>query len=476
MIDRLKLILKDECGVTTDLPILVGVSGGADSVGLLHSLFRLGYPLVIAHLDHRLRTDSAHDRMAVEQIADRLGVQCVSEEIDVSDFAVRQKMSLEEGAREVRYRFLFRVADSIGAQAVAVGHTADDQVETVLMHLLRGSGLAGLRGMNFRSLPNPWSDELPLIRPLLGVWRNEIMGYLEQMGIQYVNDVSNLDTRFYRNRLRHELIPYLEGFNPQVRAIIWRMAYSLKDDFDLVETQVETAWNEIFIEGGDGYVGFNHSQLKHLHVGVQRHLLRYAIYSLMPGLRDLDFENLNRAVGFVKTPLKTGHIELVAGLNLLLEDGVLWLADSTAVLPTGQWPQVWADQVAYLPVPGMICLPEGWVLRAEIETDNDMARSFVHGNQDANLAWIDGRNISYPLVIRSRRPGDRFHPLGMQGHSTKLSDFMVNVKIPRRARKNWPLVLSNEEIVWIPGVRLADQFQVQESSDRIVRLSIVKSG
>ena len=209
MLEVVRSVLQNRCGLTPLSRLLVAVSAGPDSLCLLHVLWQLGYSVVVAHLDHGLRVESAAEAAMVQHFAEDLGVQWVCKRQDVQGYATQNGLSIEEAARNLRYRYLFEQAERLEAQAVAVGHNADDQVETVLMHLLRGAGLSGLRGMGHYSLPNPWSQRIPLVRPLLGIWRGEIQAYLDRSGLKPSLDSSNLELRYYRNRLRHELIPHL---------------------------------------------------------------------------------------------------------------------------------------------------------------------------------------------------------------------------------------------------------------------------
>ena len=242
VLEQFVSVLEEKCLLDPGLPVLAGVSGGPDSLCMLDVLRQLGYRLIVAHLDHSLRPDAAQEAEHLRQLVEGYGLPFVLERGDVQAYAASHRLSIEEAAREVRYRFLFEQAARHQAQAVAVGHTANDQVETVLMHLLRGSGLTGLRGMSYRSLPNPWSQTIPLVRPLLGAWREQILSHLEQNGLQPSLDASNLDTRFYRNRLRHELIPQLENLNPGVRQRLWQMADVLAEDEAVLEMMEQTAW------------------------------------------------------------------------------------------------------------------------------------------------------------------------------------------------------------------------------------------
>lgn len=472
MKNRIKLVLQEECGLRENELLLLGVSGGADSLFLLDVLSQLDFPLIVAHLDHALRLESASDARAVRQFATERGVKCYSERVDAAAYAHANRLSIEEAARIVRYRFLFQVAEREGASAVVVGHNADDQVETVLMHLLRGAGLSGLRGMSYRSLRNEWSDVIPLLRPLLGIWRDEVNRYLDEKGLVPLVDNSNLDTRYYRNRLRHDLIPYLEQYNPQARKLLWQMADNLRDDYEVIETAVDKAWEESLIEQGNGFLGFSVEKLAVLPRGIRRHMLRRAIYLLRPDFRDVDYDAIQHAMNFIESGTESRQCDLLAGLYLLIEGDSLWLADYQAKLPDTQWPQLFERQVAFIAIPGMLRLKNDWIMRVEIVSieKTGSVEQLVQSVNDPFHAYIDGDLLSLPLMVRARREGDRILPLGLGGHSIKVSDLMVNEKIPRRARKNWPLLLSDDEIVWIPGLRVAHPYRVRKDSKKIVRL------
>lgn len=382
---------------------------------------------------------------------------------------------MEGAAREARYAFLFAQASRMQAQAVAVGHTADDQVETVLMHLLRGAGLAGLGGMAVRALPNAWSEAIPLVRPLLAIWREEVLAYCRECRLDPLFDRTNLDTTIFRNRLRHELIPDLETYNPAIRQVIWRSARVLEGDNAVLEGIVQTAWEACAFEHGPDYVGLDLRTLQKQAVGVQRHLLRRAIAELKPTLRDVDFESIARALAFMREPSTSGQIDLIAGLRFLIEDGKLWVAAWEADLPSGGWPQMPEGAKLDLPVPGSIDFPGGWQLKASTVEAKPQLLEQVKANADPYQAWVDGDRLEIPLTVRGRRPGDRFQPLGMEAHSLKLSDLMINLKLPQRARPLWPLVCSGSQIVWLPGYRLAHPFRLRLDSREAVHLSLLLS-
>ena len=472
MLEKIQRILEIDCQLSPDRQILVGVSGGPDSLCLFDLLNRLGYPLLVAHLNHALRPEAAADALRVREIAETRNVPFLLAEADVASFAESASLSIEEAARLVRYRFLFEQAHQYRAQAVAVGHTADDQVETVLMHLLRGAGLAGLGGMAFRMLPNPWHEQIPLVRPLLATWREEILDYCAERGLNPLHDRTNLDVTFFRNRLRHELLPVMESYNPAVRRILWRMAQTLRDDNAVMDEVVARAWETCLRQEGVGFLLFDLESLNRQPLGIRRNLLRKAIITLRSALRDIPFESVERALMYLAMPSPAGKCDLLAGLYLHSEQHNLWLATWEADLPTGDWPQLPADGVFLLDVPGEVELSDSWRLSAEPVLDLDAARALVQENTDPFRAWLDVGSLTMPLHVRNRRPGEHFQPLGMGGRSLRLSEFMINVKLPRRARQRWPLVCSENTLLWLPGFRLAHPFRLTASTRQAVFLRL----
>ncbi|MFZ6028310.1 MAG: tRNA lysidine(34) synthetase TilS [Chloroflexota bacterium] len=469
MLAQLHLILQQDCALDEDRPILVGVSGGPDSLCLLDVLDQLGYRLVIAHVNHRLRPEAEEDARLVAQVAEARSIPFVLGSADVRAYAAVHQLSTEEAARVVRYRFLFDQAKCHQAQAVAVAHNADDQAETVLMHLLRGAGLAGLRGMAYRTLPNAWSETIPLVRPLLGVWRTDVLAYCERRQLKPCFDGTNLDTTFFRNRLRHELIPYLETYNPRVRQVLWRTARSLSADYEMLSGLMEAAWTECILEQGDGWLLLGVVCLLGQSLAVQRSVIRRAVTLLRPALRDLAFDVVERTLDWLVHPPQTGQCDLAAGLRLVWEGERVYLAAWEANLPSMAWP-AWPGEPQALPVPGELALAGGWWLRASLETGGVFA--VARTNDDPYHTWLAADTSS--LLVRTRRPGDRFRPLGMGGASLKLADYFINRKLPRRARQRWPLVCVGDEIAWVPGYHLAHPFRLTETAQQAVHLWLEK--
>jgi len=454
-------------GLDKDRLLVVGVSGGADSLALLHLLHEAGFRLLVCHYNHRLRPEADSDASFVWAAAGKLGLHFATESGDVAAFAAENGLSVEEAARKLRYRFLFKQARAHDAQAVAVGHTADDQVETVLMHFVRGAGLSGLKGMLPRTVLTEFNPEIPLVRPILGWWRADTEAYCREHGLGFLTDSSNADPAYLRNRLRLSLIPELERYNPRFKEALLRSSGALRGDFELISGLVDEAWNRTVIENEPGFVAFDRAMLKDLPLPLRRDLIRRAAYTLHPGLRDVDFDALERAAGLPAT-----SVDIAGGLRLLTEGGWTYLAGPGADLPTRDWPQVTGDssQVWEWAGKGQLELADGLVLKGEIrEMTGEMGtiyeRSTFGGLPDVDWgaeqgfsAWLATDLTGDSLRVRTPRPGDRIEPCGMPGKTVKLSDLFINHKIPKRLRARWPLVCAGEAIAWVPGLRVSERF------------------
>src|SRR5215207_3625843 len=287
MLENIEAILTQKCGLNRSLPVIAGISGGPDSLCLMSVLRKAGFRIIVAHFNHKLRPDSDADANIVEQTAARLNLASVIQSGDVRAFADSEKLSIEESARILRYRFLMEQARRVHAQAVAVGHTADDQVETVLMHFIRGAGLAGLKGMNYRTVINMFDPEIPIVRPLLDMWREETVVYCAANGFRPRYDPSNASLDFLRNRLRHLLIPTLESYNPRFREVLWRTSRSLAADYEILSEVLDEVWKDCVIQEDTDFIAFDMAALCKRSVGLQRNLIRRAMEHIRPDEPDI---------------------------------------------------------------------------------------------------------------------------------------------------------------------------------------------
>jgi len=321
---------------------------------------------------------------------------------------------------------------------------------------------------------NNWSNEIALLRPLLSVWRSEINDYCDQHNLHPIIDRSNEDQTFFRNRLRHELIPMLEDYVPRASARIWRMAATLQGDHDIVMQVVNRAWDNCFEKQGEGYIALDEKMLQQQPLGVKRRLVRRAVNKLRATLHDLDFNAVERAISFLSDPPHSRSAELGLGMRLILEDGKFYIATLKADLPLISDPQLPELGSLRMPIPGQLHLSHRWLIVARFVLDGDHAKEQALINNDPFRTWISLDNRNQILTLRPRQPGDRFAPLGMQGHTTKVTDFMINQKIPRCARAAWPLICVDGEIAWVPGFRLGENFKLTTATNDVVHIKLTR--
>lgn len=463
-------ILESESGLRGQPSIIVGVSGGPDSRTLLHLLAQTDFALVVAHFDHGLRPESKEESEVVKRIAESMDLPFHGGSGDVAAHAKKHSLSIEEAAREQRYTFLFGLAQELDAQAVAVGHTADDQIETQLMHFLRGAGMEGMRGMAYRSLPTQWSDTVPLLRPLLSVWREEVLAYCAEKGLEALNDPSNTDQTFLRNRLRHDLLPILESYNPRIKEALLQSTDLFSEDHKVIQALSESAWAKCLHSHSESSLALARQAFLKQPLSLQRMILQRAFHTLRSKGEQLDFDAVQRALQTIQSA-PSGAQDWLAGLFVMLEDDLIWLADWAVDLPIAG-PQLAAGGEKVVQIPGTLNLKQGWLLQAEERTvAAGPGESSMKGN-DPFEAWLDLERVGKQLILRTRRPGDRFQPLGMHEGSMKVSDFMINVKMPQRARDGWPLLSDEDQILWVPGYRPAQPYRLRKSSRKAIHVSL----
>ncbi len=460
-------ILIQKCSIDPAKPVLAGISGGPDSLCLLHLLHQCGMNTIAAHLDHSLRPTSAKEADYVAKLCADARIPLVRQKVDAAEYSARNHLAVEEGARILRYEFLFREAEQAGAKAVLVAHHADDQVETVLMHLMRGSGLSGLAGMRMVLIPNPWSSHIPLVRPLLFTWREEIEEYCRTQQLEPVRDDSNLDTRYYRNRIRHELIPVLKTYNPLVKERLQKMSCVVGQEDDLLSLLTNEAWKDVLLQQTDRFIELRREQMRALHPALLRRVMRKAILMLNQNLRDIEFDCVERGVGFILKSNRSNQEVLCAGLSIFnyLRDRLVIAFDDDRL--DDLWPQMASNQGISLTERGEVPINAQWVMQIET-TDEKMP------GKDAFSCLVDAGKMRGELMVGTAHPGERFMPYGMNGKTKKLGDFWTNEGLPARARKLWPLVFSGSEIIWVPGFRIAEPVKVTAKSQKTLQIKLIK--
>jgi tRNA(Ile)-lysidine synthase len=458
--------------------IVVGVSGGPDSICLLDVLKNLcassgpyaRISLHVAHLDHRLRGDVAKaDAAYVADLAAQWDLPYTLGEEDVAALALSSHRSLEDAARQARYAFLRRVAVSVGAERIAVAHHANDQVETLVMHWLRGSGLAGLAGM--RAL------EGDIIRPLLHVSRADILRYCEQRQLTYREDASNQDRRFLRNRIRHDLLPTLESYNPNLRETLLRNAAVLAEEDAYLQAQADGAWHGVIVRATGETLEGNVPAYRRLPLALRRRVLLRAGLQASGGETHLELRHLEAIDALLSRAAGSGALHLPGGLRLRRVYERFTLAPETTSGQLKSTSGAFAPRAAVpLAVPGEARLPDSrWLVRAHV-LDKQRTPPPGYEQRGSREQWgyidLDALEAYQPLHLRARRVGDRFQGLGMQA-AKKLQDVLVDAKVPRAERDTLPLVCgADDSILWVAGYRIADVLKLKPSTRRVLALEL----
>lgn len=463
-----KILIK-QSGLDENSISVVGVSGGPDSIALLNLMHGCGLPVIAAHFNHQLRDEADDDEAYVRQFAEHRSIQFEYAKKNIRSLAKQSKRSIEEQARISRYEFLFNIARKHHAKYVAVGHNADDQVETVLMHLLRGSGLAGLCGMSSVVEQSEWGSDVTLIRPLLSFWRSEIIEYCRAEHLEPVYDLSNDESIYHRNRIRHELIPVLTTYNPQIKMRIREMAEILQGEKEINEASTQEIFNLVMTANEPQTLVINGSDFSLQTKGMQRALLRMAIGNLLPDQRDFDFKLIERARNFISDG-RNGTTGLIKNLILEREGEDLVFKEAGDQKPLAKIPQI-EKAIIIEKEEAKITLNAFWVLKIAADIADKKKPNKIDNPYQVEM---DIDQINFPLVIRMQSPGDRFYPLGMKGHSIKLSDYWINRKLPLKYRRHYPLICDQDEIIWIPGFQPCEKAQKTAHTQRILHFSVTK--
>ncbi|MGB9878268.1 MAG: tRNA lysidine(34) synthetase TilS [bacterium] len=432
--------------------VVVAVSGGPDSICLLHLLLRIApemkLRLSVAHLNHMLREEAIFEEEFVRELARKYSLAFYSERINVPQL-IKKGETLEEGARRIRYDFFRRASEKLSSKKVALGHTADDLVETVLLNLIRGAGLRGLRGIP----PLRKEESIVFIRPLINIWRREIEEYLKEQNIPYVIDRSNLSLQFTRNKIRHQVIPLLEELNPRVKEAIHRLASIARETLSFIEEEARARVEEIIERKTGSSLYLNFPKLASLHPALQKEIVRQALEEFKLELGKEDVERILE-IG------RSGVATTLAGGMGVRKRGEFLLFSKRERFVSYEIP---------LRVPGSTDIPQaGMRIDAEI-----IEGRFLVKDPGCREVTLDMDCLKGGLVARNWRKGDRFVPLGMSGEK-KLQDIFIDKKVPREERGRIPIVCDEEGIVWIVGVGIGERVKVKEETRRVLHLKAVQ--
>lgn len=457
--------------------VLLAVSGGADSVAMLHVLADLAeqperrWRLHVAHLDHALREDSAEDAAFVAGLADELGIPCTCQRRSVER---GPDESLESAARRVRYAFLESAAAEAGCRWVATAHHADDHVETVLHRILRGTAIEGLRGIRPRRAL--YAGDLHLVRPMLDATREEILVFLRQRELPWRDDPTNATTEPTRNRIRHELLPLLrERFNPQIDQAILRLATAAEWAGQWMDGQAAELLETLTIDASSRHVTLSAPGLRRRGAWPASLAIRAAIERLGAPMRNLGLDHVQRVLALLEADASDRRLDLPDDVRVRRE------AEKLVIELSAEHPPAPAAQEHAIRVPGATPLPDGAGIDVDVRevafegtcpahAGEALAilKEFLQGKTD-HEELVDLDRLALPLVARRWRHGDRFYPLGAEGHR-KLSDFFVDRKVPAERRRRTWVVCDQLGPIWVAPFRIDHRVRVTPETRRFARI------
>jgi tRNA(Ile)-lysidine synthase len=441
--------------------VLVAVSGGADSVSLLYLLKEmqeeLRFDLSIAHMDHMARgEESAEDARFVGALGEKLGLKTFIEKVNVGEAKENLKTSFQEAGRTLRYRFLESTLKNIGGTKLALGHTADDQVETFLINLLRGSGLTGLAGMpEIRGA---------VIRPLIDCTRAEVEAYLASRNLEFRVDASNAENKYLRNRIRHELLPILKTFNRQIASNLKETARIIRDDDQCLAEQARILYLGIAKHENAG-VTLDREKFNQQPVAYQKRIVREAVFQVQGDLRRVTAGHIQGILELFADSREGKMINLPGGLTAIAgPKGIELLKNSESRSPGGLNSEKHLNSTKLL-IPGATKIgATGFNLHAKLLGADDWNES----KKNPEKAYLDFDKTGATIHARFFRPGDRFVPLGMAGHK-KLKSFFIDEKVAREQRKSIPILTTGSgDIIWVYGKRISENFRVTQSTRKVL--------
>ena len=465
MIDKIKKYIEKHRLFETGQRIVVAVSGGSDSIALLKVLemvsdeYRL--TLIAAHLNHGLREEAGYEEQFVRGISNEMMINFECKTVDITSIKKGSGKSTEDISRIVRYQFLNDVAKKYQAQKIALGHHLNDQSETVLINFLRGSGPEGLKGML------PVRDSL-YIRPLLGVSRNEILSFLDSHKIPFMNDTSNTEDVFLRNRIRHLLIPELkEKYNPKLEESLNNMAEIMRLEDDYMKMITDNTLSEWDVEPDDDEITIRISELKKYHKAIQRRILKVLLRRSTPNSQGIGYPHIKAVLDFAYRNHPSGYLNLPHNIEVSRE------YDSLVISGWKEFGKInigkKSDHLYFeVTLPGSVNVAQlGIIIKFSFVEPPVQIKA-----DENNIVYMDYDRIVLPLIIRTGKPGDRIQPLGMKG-TKKIKSFFIDEKIPINKRKIFPLLLDKESVIWIVGMRLSERVKITEKTRQILKVEIV---
>ena len=465
LIARYQLILSGEI-------VLVAVSGGADSLALLYALYTLRQHLRchlhVVHLNHRLRPEADTDAAFVRQHAEHLNLPCTIQEVDVPHLAKEWKLSLETAGRRARYQFYDAVCSETEATKVALGHQQDDIAETVLMNLIRGSGTNGLKGI----IP---VRDMKFIRPLIEFTRQQIEAFLTSIDVVPRQDATNTDTRYLRNRIRHELIPKLENnYNSNIKAALSRTADILGTESEYLDTIARTAFETCQIQTRQETIILDREKFRQHHLALQRRILRQSVSKMLGAVNDLYFAHCTAMLSLVEGDAPNAVLPLPNGLQFRRAYQRIVFERKTTEIGNFSYPIATVGKTLITALNAEINAELGDGASGRTRTPPNGKFEAIFDYQKLRKVFTEPFSEAIPLTLRNRRQGDRFQPYGMQG-TKKIKDFLIDAKVPRHERDTIPLLVCGDVVLWVIGYTTSDLFKIQPHTQHYLYLSYASS-
>ncbi|MDW0092399.1 tRNA lysidine(34) synthetase TilS [Clostridioides difficile] len=440
--------------------IVLGLSGGPDSVCLLHVLNRLkkdfNIEIYAAHLNHQIRgIEAQKDALYVSKLCEDMGIVFFVKSINVPKYCENEGLSLEEGARTLRYEMFYEIKDKIKANKIAIGHNLNDQAETVMMRIMRGTGLKGLKGIDY-------IRDNCIIRPILDVERNEIEEYCEAYNLNPRIDKTNLENIYTRNKIRLDLLPYMkDNFNSNVIESIVRMSNSLKSDNDYIEKEAEAKFREVSNIKEKGFVEINLDDFVCLHDAIKVRVLRNSIKHI---LGDTNFVDQR-------------HIEDIMSLEdnskvnkmLTLPRNIFVYRKKDSIILTNE--EIVNEEIEFyynVPSNGFIKIKE---LKQIIETQVMSIDRYKSMKLDNSSKGFDFNKVKGGIVIRSRRQGDK---IKLAMGSKKVKDLFIDLKIPREERCKIPIITDSEGIICVGDYKISENYKIDENTKEVLKINFNK--
>ncbi|MGD9234342.1 MAG: tRNA lysidine(34) synthetase TilS, partial [Desulfobacterales bacterium] len=452
--------------------VIIGVSGGPDSVALLHVLFliasRFSLKLGVAHLNHCLRrNDSDKDAQFVEVLAKKYDLPCYTHKKDVLKYQIENKLSLEEAARRVRYTFLNNVADTMQYNKIAVGHHSDDNAELILMNLFRGSGTQGLSGI-------PPVRDHKIIRPLIELNRSELIAFLSQNKLEYVSDESNTDTKYLRNRVRHDLIPLIKtAYNPNISETLNRLSSIIRSEEEWIDDVVHPFYEKTLLGVQKNCIILSVSMLNRYHPALQRRIIRTTIEKIKGDLRRIRFVNVNSVIGLIEKGSAYGKVDLPDRIKIQRDRDALHVfkerRTSYGVSKRGNQSDTFTFEYQIEKLGSVFIREIGATIKF---TEMRLKKVFDYRYTGQHTGFFDKDILRFPMIIRNFRPGDAFKPLGVGG-TQKLKKFFIDKKVPRSERIKCPILLSRGKIIWVVGHRIDESVKVMPSTRNVLKIELL---